>query len=170
MLTICMRADISEVQPGIWQVDYMYEGRYSRGTTWNLTCWLYVWGQIFQRYNLEFDMLTMYEGRYPPPPLFVKLGGGNQPLKYRDIDQMLNRICTFRTWNRNLFHTHSFRIGRATSWAQLGFTNEQILNMGRWRSDAYKKYIRPSMVLLHWANGYRLCWGVNVAFVWCFVH
>ncbi len=82
-------------------------------------------------------------------PLFVKHAEGNQPLKYRDIDQMLNRVCTLRTWNRTLFHTHSFRIGRATLWAQLGYTNEQIMHMGRWRSDAYKKYIRPSMVLLH---------------------
>ena len=37
---------------------------------------------------------------------------------------------------------HSFRIGAATTAASLGFTVDQIQSMGRWRSDAVKKYIR----------------------------
>ena len=37
---------------------------------------------------------------------------------------------------------HSFRIGAATTAASLGFTEDQIQRMGRWRSDAVKKYIR----------------------------
>ena len=37
---------------------------------------------------------------------------------------------------------HSFRIGRATHLFQLGLSGKQIQALGRWRSEAYKKYIR----------------------------
>ena len=38
---------------------------------------------------------------------------------------------------------HSFRIGAATFAAEWGFSDEKIRAMGRWRSDAFHKYIRP---------------------------
>ncbi|XP_062586501.1 uncharacterized protein LOC134248091 [Saccostrea cucullata] len=41
-----------------------------------------------------------------------------------------------------LYKTHSFRIGAATSAAEMGISDEKIKQMGRWHSDAYKKYIR----------------------------
>lgn len=37
---------------------------------------------------------------------------------------------------------HSFRIGAATHAAQVGFSENAIQNMGRWKSDAVKRYIR----------------------------
>lgn len=41
------------------------------------------------------------------------------------------------------YRTHSFRIGRATDLAALGMPNERIMQLGRWRSDCFRRYIRP---------------------------
>lgn len=40
------------------------------------------------------------------------------------------------------YTSHSFRIGAATNAALLGFPNAEIQRLGRWKSDAYKKYVR----------------------------
>ncbi|KAK6195007.1 hypothetical protein SNE40_000528 [Patella caerulea] len=40
--------------------------------------------------------------------------------------------------------THSFRIGGASLAAHNGLSDSQIRQLGRWRSDAFRKYIRPS--------------------------
>lgn len=40
------------------------------------------------------------------------------------------------------YRSHSFRIGRATDLAMQGLQNEQIMILGRWRSDCFKSYIR----------------------------
>lgn len=37
---------------------------------------------------------------------------------------------------------HSFRIGAATAAAAAGLSDAQILSAGRWKSDAFKHYIR----------------------------
>ena len=42
------------------------------------------------------------------------------------------------------YNTHSFRIGAATSAEAAGLTESQIKTMGRWRSDAYRRYIKPT--------------------------
>ena len=38
--------------------------------------------------------------------------------------------------------SHSFRIGAASHAAAIGYSDTQIQNMGRWNSDAFKRYIR----------------------------
>ena len=40
------------------------------------------------------------------------------------------------------FGTHSFRIGAASTAAVLGYSIEQIKQIGRWSSDCYHKYVR----------------------------
>lgn len=40
------------------------------------------------------------------------------------------------------FRSHSFRIGRATDLASLGYASETIMKLGRWSSNCYKLYIR----------------------------
>ncbi len=45
------------------------------------------------------------------------------------------------------FNNHSFRIGRATDMARQGFTDTQICMAGRWSSSAFKKYIKPQILL-----------------------
>ena len=45
-----------------------------------------------------------------------------------------------------LYNTHSFRIGRATDLATKGYSEAQIAIRGRWKSNAYKKYIKPTFI------------------------
>ncbi|XP_077778980.1 uncharacterized protein LOC144326307 [Podarcis muralis] len=43
------------------------------------------------------------------------------------------------------FASHSFRIGAATTAMHLGLTTERIRDLGRWKSDAYKRYLRKNL-------------------------
>ena len=43
------------------------------------------------------------------------------------------------------FNTHSFRIGAATSAKHAGVSDLHLQALGRWRSDAYLKYVRLSL-------------------------
>ena len=40
------------------------------------------------------------------------------------------------------YKSHSFRIGAASMAAEQGLSDAQIRLMGRWKSNAFKKYIR----------------------------
>ena len=41
-----------------------------------------------------------------------------------------------------LYKRHSFRIGSATMTSLAGFSGDDVARFGRWRSNAYKSYIR----------------------------
>ncbi|XP_066439217.1 treacle protein-like isoform X1 [Eleutherodactylus coqui] len=49
--------------------------------------------------------------------------------------------------NASEFGTHSFRIGAATMADAHGMKEEDVKRLGRWKSQAYKSYIRPDLVL-----------------------
>lgn len=44
------------------------------------------------------------------------------------------------------YNTHSFRIGKATDMAKQGYSYSQIALLGRWNSNAFLKYIRPTVI------------------------
>jgi len=44
--------------------------------------------------------------------------------------------------NYTSFKTHSFRIGAASSYSEKGVSEQDIKRLGRWKSDAFKGYIR----------------------------
>ncbi|XP_055955152.1 uncharacterized protein LOC126812595 [Patella vulgata] len=50
--------------------------------------------------------------------------------------------------NTHLYKAHSFRIGAASAACSGGHSMEAIQRMGRWNSDAYKKYIRIPVLQL----------------------
>ena len=54
----------------------------------------------------------------------------------------LRSILQFCNFDPNLYKGHSFRIGAATVAASKGIPLSVIQNMGRWKSDALKHYIR----------------------------
>ena len=45
----------------------------------------------------------------------------------------------------NLINTHSLRIGGACALALAGYDDTQICKMGRWRSQAFREYIRENL-------------------------
>ena len=47
---------------------------------------------------------------------------------------------------RGKYSSHSLRIGGATTAIMYGASEAQLKIMGRWKSDAFKKYIRAPIV------------------------
>lgn len=77
-----------------------------------------------------------------PGPLFC------QPdLKAVTVSQFnteLQRCLTFCGLDHNSYKGHIFRIGAACHAAERGLSDTQIRTLGRWKSDAFKIYIRPT--------------------------
>ena len=49
----------------------------------------------------------------------------------------LAKCVSIMGWDPSKYQSHSFRIGRATDWAAMGYSPIQIKNKGRWFSDAF---------------------------------
>lgn len=74
-------------------------------------------------------------------PLFCHNNG--RAVTRQQVASVLSKCIQKTAYARGHYRTHSFRIGRATDLASLGMSNEQIMQLGRWRSNCYKRYIRP---------------------------
>jgi integrase len=86
--------------------------------------------------------LTM-AGRHPSQfnvlkPLFVR--PNSQPFS-RDYVVRSLRLCLTHHGITGHYSGHSFRRGAATSARLAGLTDHEIQLLGRWQSDAYKRYI-----------------------------
>ena len=66
------------------------------------------------------------------------------PFTRLEFVRQLKRQLALLNHNETHYNTHSFRIGKATDMHTNGASNSQIETFGRWRSDAYKKYIKPT--------------------------
>lgn len=67
----------------------------------------------------------------------------SSPLTRYQFTNVLARAVDFCDFpNKTLFKSHSFRIGAATTARQNGIPDSEIQTMGRWRSGAFKTYIR----------------------------
>ena len=75
---------------------------------------------------LFFDVVVTYDGHAVSCKLFT------------DYLALNFRICGLDTTK---YKGHSFRIGAATFAAECGFSDAQIRSMGRWKFDAFRKYI-----------------------------
>jgi hypothetical protein len=90
------------------------------------------------------NLLTLHlAGRHPSQfdplqPLFVR--PNNQPFS-RDYVVRCLRVCLTHLGIAGRYSGHSFRRGAATSARLAGLTDHEIQLLGRWRSDAYKRYI-----------------------------
>ena len=75
-----------------------------------------------------------------PGPFFCYPDSG--PVNSANFNQILSRSVIWSGFKEFNIKPHSFRIGAATWAAASGFSDAQIQIMGRWRSNAFKKYIR----------------------------
>ena len=94
------------------------------------------------------DSLTKYlhiRGKHQGP-LF--LHHDNSHVTRQQVAFILDRCLEKACYNPDLFGTHSFRIGKCTDMARAGLSESHIKLVGRWKSDAFKRYIRPSVVQL----------------------
>ena len=79
-------------------------------------------------------------------PLFILPGGS--PVTRSFFSEHLNKSLNWVGISTTIYKGHSFIIGRATSAAMMGVSDEDIQRMGRWKSQAFKKYIRIPMLKL----------------------
>ncbi|XP_070204767.1 uncharacterized protein [Littorina saxatilis] len=75
-------------------------------------------------------------------PLFACASG--RPVLREEFETVLKRALVFCQVDPSHYHSHSFRIGAATAAAERGLSDAQIRQLGRWKSDAFKTYIRSS--------------------------
>jgi len=79
-------------------------------------------------------------------PLFISASG--IPITPRLLRVKLKAGVSFLSLVTSRFNTHSFRIGRATDMLLEGYSESQIRAAGRWRSNAFVKYLRPSNITI----------------------
>ena len=75
-----------------------------------------------------------------PGPLFVFESGS--PLTRASLVASLHEALQQVGLNHREYNGHSFRIGTATTAAQRGLEESRIQTLGRWKSEAYKTYIK----------------------------
>lgn len=78
-------------------------------------------------------------------PLFCHLNG--DPLTRYQFSSVLKKCLAVRQLDYGKFTAHSFRIGAATTAAMAGYPVDIIKSAGRWRSGAYKVYLKPEYVV-----------------------
>ena len=72
-------------------------------------------------------------------PLFIHLSHiGVNCFQFCSI---LKSAIRFAGYNPGQYNTHSVIIGAATTAVMLGKTDDQIKQMGRWKSNTFQKYI-----------------------------
>ena len=74
-------------------------------------------------------------------PLFTHFNG--DPLTRYQFGHVLKKCVSVIGLSPDVYGPHSFRIGAATSAAMCGLSDNDIQALGRWRSSAFKLYIRP---------------------------
>ena len=74
-------------------------------------------------------------------PLFIHFN--REPLTRYQFSQVLKKCVRVIGLSPRDFGPHSFRIGAASSAAMCGLSDSDIQALGRWKSAAFKLYIRP---------------------------
>ena len=92
---------------------------------------------------------------YAAGQLFIQVDG---TLVYAlDINQVLQKLCTFLHLPTNYIKHHSFYIGDTTILHSLGVPLETIQSRGRWTSTCFKCYIHPLFLVVET----NMCWWIG---------
>ena len=81
-----------------------------------------------------------------PGPLFCYLNG--KPVNRNFFSQKLKYSLNFCGYDTKRYKCHSFRIGGASYFSSLGYSDSQLKTMGRWNSNAFLAYIRNQRFIL----------------------
>lgn len=77
-------------------------------------------------------------------PLFIS--SLNTPITTAKFKCVFEQLLDFCHLSRQYYHLHSFRIGACTQAILSGIPEQSIMQMGRWKSNAFKRYIRLTNV------------------------
>ena len=81
---------------------------------------------------------------YSPGPLFIS--GDGSLVSRAAFTEKLSMAIKYCGLDPSRYKGHSFRIGAASHAADAGMSDAQIRALGRWKSNAFQKYIRiPSI-------------------------
>lgn len=86
--------------------------------------------------------VTEYLKVRPDNALYFFCHADSSPLTRSQFSGVLSKTIHYAGLPVDKFRTHSFRIGRATTLASQGISNETIKLLGRWKSNAVQNYIR----------------------------
>lgn len=75
-----------------------------------------------------------------PGTLFLDAAG--RPITRAVFSSFLNKVIASAGYSTSHLKPHSFRIGAATTAAAQGISDDVIQRLGRWRSNAYQRYIK----------------------------
>ena len=75
-----------------------------------------------------------------PGPLFIYQDG--RPLSQADLVAAVRQALAAEGFDMSRFNGHSFRIGAATTAAQVGIPDSVIQTLGRWKSSAFMTYVQ----------------------------
>ena len=104
-----------------------------------------VTGSYAHRHFCPFKLMTQYRDVRGPysedvEQFFIYRDGS--PVKPDQVRKVLKIIIARLNFDQKVYGMHSFRIGRATDLIRYGYTIEEVMRMGRWRSNVVFKYIR----------------------------
>lgn len=85
-----------------------------------------------------------------PGPLFCM--PDLKPITRDIFIKNLKIALSFCGLDPTLYKSHSYRIGGASYYAEIGLSDEQIRLIGRWKTNAFRKYIRSQRILLALKN------------------
>ena len=80
-------------------------------------------------------------------PLFAFANAS--PVSRNIFRQYLSKALQWAGLDPSKYKAHSFRIGAATKAAYMGMSEAKIQSMGRWKSIAFKLYIRIPMLRMN---------------------
>ena len=78
------------------------------------------------------------------PEAFLFQMRSGRPLSYGALTRALKQALAALHLPPDRYGLHSFRIGGASSLSAAGAPDHVIANAGRWRSDVFRRYCRPS--------------------------
>lgn len=103
--------------------------------------------------NSEFVNLSIYDQLHQYLSVRPSINGSffchfnHEKVTRYQVTVILKSALRFLGYNENDYNTHSFRIGAATHAAKMGKSDDEIMTMGRWKSDSYKRYIRIDTII-----------------------
>lgn len=100
-----------------------------------------------------------------PGPLFRALDGS--PVARTQFASQLSLAISLCGLDPSRYKGHSFRIGTASHAADRGFSDAQIRLLGRWKSNAFHKYIcTPSLSSWYFLEGLMVSKGSHISLLW----